>query len=114
MATSVSDLYTRYTHLYDEENPAFNKAIECGWQAWLPILNFTASPEKSMALNKISSGAIIIAGSGMCTGGRIRHHLKHNLWRHRSHIVFVGFQARWGAPWWAAPKRSTLWVRVSW
>ncbi|MDH5484481.1 MAG: MBL fold metallo-hydrolase [Gammaproteobacteria bacterium] len=96
MAASVNDVYLRHTELYNDDNPAFNKSINSGvgWQKWLPSLTYTRSTEESMALNTISSGAIIIAGSGMCTGGRIRHHLKHNLWHRRSHIVFVGFQAR--------------------
>lgn len=57
-------------------------------------LRFTQSVQDSMALNKIRSQAIIIAGSGMCDGGRVRHHLKHNLWRPECSIVFVGFQAK--------------------
>jgi len=94
MATSVSEIYTRHTALYNEEDPEFNEAIQGGWKDWLPILSYTRTTEESMALNNIVSGAIIIAGSGMCTGGRIRHHLKHGLWRSKNHIVFVGFQAR--------------------
>ena len=48
---------------------------------------------KSMAINRIQTGAIIIAGSGMCTGGRIVHHLKHNVARPECHVIFTGFQA---------------------
>jgi metallo-beta-lactamase family protein len=57
-------------------------------------LHFTESIEESQAINRIKSGAIIMAGSGMCEGGRIAHHLKHNLWRPECSIVFTGFQAR--------------------
>jgi metallo-beta-lactamase family protein len=56
-------------------------------------LHFTKKQEDSMALNKIKKEAIIISSSGMCEGGRVRHHLKHNLWRKESSIVFVGYQA---------------------
>ena len=94
MATHVSEIYARHRDLYNNEDPEFNKAILKGWENWLPILSYTRTTQESMALNNITSGAIIIAGSGMCTGGRIRHHFKHNLWRSRNHIVFTGFQAR--------------------
>ncbi len=94
MATSVSEIYVEHSHLYNKEDPRFNKAIEGGWKNWLPIMSYTRTTEESMAINKVTGGAIVIAGSGMCTGGRIRHHLKHNLWLSKNHIVFVGFQAR--------------------
>jgi metallo-beta-lactamase family protein len=46
-----------------------------------------------MTINDIEAGAIVIAGSGMCTGGRILHHLKNNIWRPQCHLVIVGYQA---------------------
>jgi metallo-beta-lactamase family protein len=57
-------------------------------------LHFTSSIEESQAINRIKSGAIIMAGSGMCEGGRVAHHLKHNLWRPECSVIFTGFQAR--------------------
>lgn len=58
-----------------------------------PALRFVRSPEQSRAINAIQSHAIIIAGSGMCNGGRILHHLKHQLWRPECSLIFTGFQA---------------------
>jgi metallo-beta-lactamase family protein len=60
----------------------------------LPNLHLTESTEESMAINRIESGAIIIAGSGMATGGRVRHHLRHRLPFERNHVLFVGYQAQ--------------------
>jgi len=59
----------------------------------LPNLRFTRSAEQSMAINRLVGGAIIMAGAGMCTGGRVRHHLRHNLWRREASVIFVGFAA---------------------
>jgi len=93
MAIRVSDVYERYHNLFNRDDPRFRKFMTQGWENWLPVLTYTESVEESMALNRFKEGAIIIAGSGMCTGGRILHHLKHNLWHRKTHVVFVGYQA---------------------
>jgi len=88
MGIEATDAYARYRHLYG--------AKLFGPDSHLPDLpNFHASrsTEESMAINRIRSGAIIIAGSGMCSGGRIHHHLKYNIDRPECHLVIVGFQA---------------------
>jgi metallo-beta-lactamase family protein len=59
----------------------------------LPGLHFTRDTAESVAINSVHGGAVIMAGSGMCTGGRVRHHLQHNLGRDDSSIVFVGYAA---------------------
>jgi len=56
-------------------------------------LHFVSPVDESMLLNMTPGGQIIISASGMCDAGRILHHLRHNLWNEKSHIVFVGFQA---------------------
>ena len=88
MAIQATGIYSKYRRLYKAE--LFREG-----QHWPLLPNFaaTATSEESMALNRIESGAIIIAGSGMCTGGRIRHHLKHNLWRPECHVIIIGYQA---------------------
>lgn len=63
----------------------------------LPTLSFVNRSEESKEINNREGAAIIIAGSGMCDAGRIKHHLSNNLWRPGAHIVFVGFQAK-GTP----------------
>lgn len=57
-------------------------------------LHFVRETADSIAINRVTGGAVIMAGSGMCTGGRVRHHLRHNLWRPEASIVFIGFAAR--------------------
>jgi metallo-beta-lactamase family protein len=59
----------------------------------LPELHYSETSAQSMAINEYRGPAIVIAGNGMCTAGRIKHHLKHNLWREGASMVIVGFQA---------------------
>lgn len=94
MAIEASTIYSRFTGLFNSDDPEFRQIMQHDWSQWLPILQYSRTAEQSMALNQIKGGAIIIAGSGMCNGGRIRHHLKHNLWRRNAHVIIAGFQAR--------------------
>ncbi len=88
MGIEATRVYSQFRHLYGAKlfGPASNLPE-------LPNFHQTRSPEESMEINEIRSGAIIIAGSGMCSGGRILHHLKNNVWRPECHLVIVGFQA---------------------
>lgn len=95
MAISATEVYTRHHDLYDPEARTWRGTN--GKPFDLPNLHYSQTPAQSMAINRIQAGAIIIAGSGMCTGGRIKHHLKHQLWREHTHVIMVGFQAR-GTP----------------
>ena len=91
MAIKASKVYWDYPHLYDEEATRLRRNIN--EMPPLEQLHLTTSVEESMALNEVKSGAIIIAGSGMCNGGRIVHHLKQNISRNGTHIMIVGYQA---------------------
>ncbi len=88
LAIKVTEVFHDHPEIYDKEARArkdtpFN----------FPRLICTADAEDSRKLNKLKKPAIIIAGSGMCNAGRIRHHLKHGIWDPKNTVLFVGYQA---------------------
>ena len=92
MAISATTIFGRHPECYDEET---KKLFADGHDPFdFPSLHFTHDTSESIALNNIHSGALILAGSGMCTGGRVRHHLKKNLWRKECSVIFVGYAAK--------------------
>lgn len=91
MGITVTEIMRRHPECFDEETRRIIENHDDPFR--FPGLEFTREPEESKRINFVKSHAIIIAGSGMCTGGRIKHHLKHNIWRKESAIVFVGYQA---------------------
>ncbi len=92
MAIETNTIFRIHKECYDEEA---RKLIEEGKDLFkFPGLKITRSVQASKEINYVKHGAVIIAGSGMCTGGRIKHHLKHNLWREESSVIFVGYQAK--------------------
>ena len=91
LAVSATKVFRNNLDCFDEEAREY---IENGDNPLdFPGLQFTQSVEDSKALNEREESLIIISASGMCDAGRIKHHLKHNLWRKESSIVFVGYQA---------------------
>ncbi|MCI0469353.1 MAG: MBL fold metallo-hydrolase, partial [Nitrospirae bacterium] len=90
LASEATKVYLAHPECFDEEAVKF--LIDDKKQAIR--LHFTHSVEESQQINSITSGAVIIAGSGMCDGGRIRHHFKHNLWRPECSVIFTGFQVK--------------------
>lgn len=89
MAISATRIFERHPECFDKETLHVSQRGRDPFD--LPGLHFTRETAESIAINKFTSGAIIMAGSGMCTGGRVRHHLKHNLWGRKNSIVFVGY-----------------------
>ena len=91
MAIEASEIYWKHPELHDAEARAARR--NAGRMPALPNLKLCRSAEESMAINLLRGGAIIIAGSGMCSGGRIVHHLKHNITQRECDVIFTGFQA---------------------
>ncbi len=91
LAVSATEIFRQNMNLFDEE---VRNEIEKGDNPLeFPGLRFTQTVEESQALNELTIPSIIISASGMCEVGRIKHHLKHNLWNPNSTILFVGYQA---------------------
>ncbi len=91
LATRATEVFRRHREAFDEE--AWKLVGEPGGIFDFPQLRYTTSADESRALNE-KKGIVIISASGMAEAGRIRHHLKHNLWRPEAHVVIVGFQAQ--------------------
>lgn len=92
MAINVTDVFRKYPDYLDEHTRSL---IESGNSPFdFPLLRFTRTTDESKSINHIRGSAIIMAGSGMCTGGRIKHHLITNISRPESTIAFLGYQAK--------------------
>ncbi len=88
LADKATKIYMAHPEFFDAEaSNNFHIKSSGGMR-----VHFTTTIEESQKINRIKSGAIIIAGSGMCEGGRIRHHFKHNIWRSECSVIFTGFQ----------------------
>ena len=91
MATTATEVFRRNAQVFDEETKAY--ILKGDNPLDFKNLKFTRTSDESRMLNMDHSPKIIISASGMCEAGRIRHHLKHNLWNAKNSIIFVGYQA---------------------
>lgn len=91
LAIKATDIFKQHYLIYDQEAKNLLKSGDN--PLIFDDLHFTLTTDESKSINLNDTSKIIISASGMCEAGRIKHHLKHNLWRKESSIVFVGFQA---------------------
>ncbi len=91
LAVSATEVFRKNMDLFDDEIKEFISRGDNPLE--FPGLHFTKSVDESKALNESNEPCIIISASGMCDVGRIKHHLKHNIWNPLSTILFVGYQA---------------------
>ena len=91
MASKITEIFKHHPELFDEEMLEMVKQHESPFS--FPGLKMTGSTNESKAINFINGAIVVIAGSGMCTGGRVKHHLVNNITDPNSTIMFVGYQA---------------------
>ncbi len=91
MAIEATQIYNRHPELLDPE--ALERKIEGRFLEDFPTLKLCPTVQDSIAINHVTGPCLILAGSGMCTGGRILHHLKENLWRPETWVLIVGYQS---------------------
>lgn len=90
MAIKATTLYRRHREVFDDECwEIINGGESC---LDYPGIKFTRTPDESRSINALGGGVIVVSASGMCTGGRVLHHLKHGLPREETHVVIVGYQ----------------------
>ncbi|MBD3413681.1 MAG: MBL fold metallo-hydrolase [Candidatus Aminicenantes bacterium] len=92
MAVRVTDVFQKHTECFDQQTLKLIEKNESPFQ--FPGLKLVRTREQSKAINEIQGPCIIMAGSGMCTGGRIKHHLVHNISKPENTVLFVGYQAQ--------------------
>lgn len=95
LAIKATEIFRRHWDYYDHQTKELVKKGENPLE--LPNLRYTLTSDESRAINTSQGAAVVIAGSGMANAGRIKHHLRHNIWKPGASIVFVGFQAE-GTP----------------
>lgn len=93
LALAATRITLKHAAIYDRESGAFRRWLVEGRERPGLRIHFTESVEESMTINRIRSGAVILSASGMCEGGRVRHHLRYNLPRPECAVIFAGFQA---------------------
>ena len=90
MAIEATQIYRQHAELFDEE--LTREIREAPLEDDLNTVQATVTAEESKALNQVRGPCLIMAGAGMCNAGRILHHLRQNLWRPDTHVIFVGYQ----------------------